>query len=299
MAESTGNPATAGKTGFVLSGGGSLGAIQAGMVRALYERDIAPDLIVGTSVGALNSAFLASRPPAVPTARTLADVWTSLRHRDVFPLSPLTALLGLLGFRDHLVSPRGLKKLLRRWVEFDRLEQAPVPLHLIATEVLTGDERRLSSGPAAEAARASAALPGVFPPVRIGGDPLMDGGVTNNTPISQALAHGATRIYVLPTGYPCALREPPGSALAVAAHALSLLIQRRLVEDIRRIPDGFPLIVLPPPCPLTVAPTDFSRSAELVERGLANARDFLDDLPPGLPAVPETLREPSHQHARP
>src|SRR5688572_4470825 len=98
-------------TAFVLSGGASLGAVQAGMLRTLYERGVAPDLIVGTSVGALNAAFIASRPPTPATAHDLADVWCGVGRGNVFPLNALTGFLGFFGARDHLISDRGLRKL--------------------------------------------------------------------------------------------------------------------------------------------------------------------------------------------
>src|SRR3954468_24786185 len=101
-------------TAFVLSGGASLGAIQVGMLRALYERDIAPDLIVGTSAGALNGAFVASRPQTVQTADQLARPGRSLRRASVFPLNPITGLLGFVGRRDHLVPASGLERLIDR-----------------------------------------------------------------------------------------------------------------------------------------------------------------------------------------
>src|SRR5690349_1075665 len=66
------------RTAFVLAGGAGLGAMQAGMVHALYERGIAPDLLIGTSAGALNAAFLASRPATMATVEDLAAVWRGL-----------------------------------------------------------------------------------------------------------------------------------------------------------------------------------------------------------------------------
>lgn len=125
---------------FVLSGGGSIGAIQVGMIQALYERGIAPDLIVAASVGALNGAFIASRPATVDTAGQLAEVWSKLRTRTVFPVAPaLGGVLGALGYRNHVASTQGLRTLLGRWLEFDDLAVSPIPLHLIATD---RDERR-------------------------------------------------------------------------------------------------------------------------------------------------------------
>jgi NTE family protein len=105
------------KVAFVLSGGASLGAIQVGMLRALYERDITPDLIVGTSAGAFNGAYIASRPQTTPTAESLARIWRGLRRGQVFPVNPVTGLLGFLGARDHLVPKSGLRRMISRLVE--------------------------------------------------------------------------------------------------------------------------------------------------------------------------------------
>ena len=262
-------------TAFVLSGGASLGGVQVGMLRALYERDIAPDLIVGTSAGALNGAYIATRPQATETADELADVWRHLRRGQVFPVNPLTGLLGFLGARDHLVPASGLRRLIERHVECELLEQMPIPLHVVAVDVTSGEELRLSAGPTLDAVLASAAIPAVLPPVPWDGRALMDGGVANNTPISHAIELGAERIYVLPTGHACSLDEPPASALAMALHAISLLTHRRLIDDIERHRADARLIVLPPPCPLGIQPIDFSHADQLIERGLCDARQFL------------------------
>src|SRR4051812_8060294 len=115
---------------FVLSGGASLGAVQAGMLRALYERGIAPDVIVGTSVGALNGAFIASRPQTVSTADALDEIWLELRRGQAFPLTPLPGLLGFLGPRDHLAPDAGLRRLVPRHMEQSQLQAMPIPLHV-------------------------------------------------------------------------------------------------------------------------------------------------------------------------
>src|SRR4051812_12532161 len=264
------------KVAFVLSGGAGLGAIQVGMLRALYERGIAPDVIVGTSAGAMNGAFIASRPQTVATADALASVWRDLRRGQVFPLNPVTGLLGFLGARDHLVPASGLRKLIAQHVQHAELEKLPIPLHVVAVDVISGEELRLSHGPVVDAVLASAAIPGVVAPVRWDDRTLMDGGVANNTPISHAVELGAQRIYVLPTGHACALHEPPRGALALALHAISLLTQRRLIDDIERHRGDARLIVLPPPCPLSIQPIDFAHPDELIGRALDDAREFLD-----------------------
>ncbi len=167
------------------------------MVHALYERGIVPDLLVGTSAGALNAAFLASRPATVATAEALAVIWRGLRRMDVLPLRPPALISGLAGRRDHLVPDLGLRQLAARHLQFQRLEQAAIPLHLVAFDLAAGHEVLLSDGPAADAVLAAAAIPGVLPSVRWRGRLLADGGIANNTPISHAVALGAERIYVL------------------------------------------------------------------------------------------------------
>jgi NTE family protein len=279
---------------FVLAGGASLGAIQVGMLRALYERGVVPDVIVGTSAGALNGAFIASRPPTVATADALAQVWRGLRRGQVFPVNPLTGLIGFLGLRDHLVPASGLRRLLAQHVEPERLEELEIALHVVAVDVISGEELRLSRGPLRDAVLASTAVPGVLPAVRWEGRALMDGGVANNTPISHAVELGAQRIYVLPTGHACALEEPPGNALGMALHAISLLTQRRLIDDIERHDQDAHLIVLPPPCPLQITPIDFGHADVLIDRALRDARAFLEDGGEERPAI----RMRMHRHAR-
>jgi NTE family protein len=256
---------------FVLSGGANLGAAQVGMLLALHEAGIEPDLVVGTSVGAINGAWVAADEPL----SGLADLWRGLSRGDVFPKDPVGGFLGFVGRRDHLVSSRGLRQLLERHLRFGMLEDAAVPFHVVAADVLSGLDVRLSSGPALEAILASAAIPGVFSPVEVAGRALMDGGVVNNTPISHAVALGADTVWVLATGYACALSEPPGSALGMALHAVSLVVHQRLALDVERYAGIVDLRVVPPLCPIAVPPTDFSQAASLIDRAQAHAREWL------------------------
>ncbi|MEP7178890.1 MAG: patatin-like phospholipase family protein [Pseudonocardiales bacterium] len=282
-------------TAFVLSGGGSLGSVQVGMLLALAEQGITPDLVVGTSVGAINAAWIAGRP-GVDGAPALADVWSSVHRGDVFPARPLTGLLGFLGRRDHLVPASALRALLRRHLTYERLEDAPIPVRVIATEVMTGLEVVLDHGNAVDAVTASSALPGVFRPVHVGGQDLIDGGIVNNTPISHAVEAGADRIYVLPTGYACALPDGPHSALGVTLHALTLLLQQRLIADVARYQHTVDIRVAPPLCPLTVSPTDFSHTTELIERSATTTRHWLESRD-HAPDQTRTLRPHRHDTA--
>lgn len=269
------------RTAFVLSGGASLGAMQAGMLRALYERGIVPDLIVGTSAGALNAAFVASRPQTAATAQELAQVWRSLDREDVFPVSARTLISGATAHADHLVPARGLQRIARRHLEIDRLEDASVPLHLVAFDLLSGAEVCLSRGPALEAVLAAAAIPGVLPTVSRGDQLLVDGGVVNNTPISHAVELGAERIYVLSTQDPIArgLPAPPRGALDAAVHAFTLLVSARLEADLARYATDAELIVLPATNRGHVQPTDFGHSSRLIGDALAAARTALAQTP--------------------
>jgi len=264
------------RTAFVLSGGASLGALQVGMLRALYERGITADLLVGTSVGALNAAFVASRSQTPATARALARVWRGVERGDAFPLSLRAVAGGLAGRRDHLVPACGLRQIIERHIELDDLAGAAIPLHLIAFDITTGSEVALSHGPACEAVLASCAIPGIFPPVAAGGRLLVDGGVVNNTPISHAVELGAERIYVLSTREPsCPQVNPPRTALDAAICGISLLMGSRLESDVGRYGREAELIVLPAPNAIQVQPTDFDHSSELTATAYSAARDAL------------------------
>jgi NTE family protein len=280
------------RTAFVLSGGASLGALQAGMLRALYELGIAPDLIVATSAGAINGSFVASRPQTVATARSLGRVWRGLQRDDIFPVRPWVLAGGLLGKRDHLISADALRRLVGPYLQFEDLAEAPIPLHVVAFDLETGCEVLLSDGPALDAVAASAAVPGVFPPVRIGDRRLIDGGVVNNTPISHAVDLGAQRIYVLPTADPSVL---PGArsrgAFGAAIGGLGLLMRSRLEADIARFSAEVDLVVLPAPNALDVMPTDFGHGDRLMRDGLLAARRRLaQPLEPAIPARRRSAR---------
>jgi NTE family protein len=264
------------QTAFVFSGGASLAALQVGMLQALYEHGIAPDVLVATSAGALNAAFIASRPQTTATVNELGRAWRNLEREDVFPVSLSALVGGVCGRRDHLVPDRALRRLIRRYLEFEDLAEATIPLHVLAFDLSEGRELLLSDGPALDAVTAAASIPGVFPPVRIGERRLVDGGVVNNTPISHAIALGAERVYVLPTQERSHRVAPvPHSALDAAIYGLGLLVDSRLEADIARYCDQAELIVLPAPNLGQVQPTSFEHASRLIADALAAARAML------------------------
>jgi len=280
-------------TAFVLSGGCSLGAVQVGMLQALEARGVRPDLLVGTSAGAFNAAYVSGHGLTAGSLARLEAVWAGLVRRDIFPLEATRVLRSLGGGSNALCSDRGLRSLVTRHLPFSRLEEAPIPLHVVATDFLSGQEVLLSSGPAVDAIVASGAIPGLLPSVPYGGSHLVDGGLADNVAISQAVALGARTVYVLPTGYSCALTRPPRTPLGAAAHAFSVLVQQRLVAELERYSDTARLVVLPPPCPIGIPAVDFGHARELVADGRATAAAALDhDAGRGSPATAVAL----HRH---
>ena len=245
------------------------------MLQALYEDGIRPDLLVGTSAGAINAAFAASRPATIETARDLQQVWRGLNRSEIFPANPLRAGLAIVGLRDHCVSAGSLRRMISRHVEIDRLEEAPIELHVVATDVLSGEEVLLSEGPAVDAVLASAAIPGVFPAVPWESRMLVDGGVVNNAPISNAVELGADQIYVLPAVGTGPLARAPRGALASAVAGMTRAITRRFAEDVTRYADSVDLKVLPAPGVEGIMPTDFGHADELIADGLRATRATL------------------------
>jgi NTE family protein len=279
-------------TAWVLAGGGSFGALQAGMLRALVAYGIVPDLIVGSSVGAVNGAYFAGTPSAEGVAQ-LEAIWRSLRRREVFPVT-WRSLLGLLTHRNFVVDPGGLRRIIEDRLPYRELEHAAIPLHVVATDLIAGGSVRLSSGPAVEAVLASCAIPAAFPPVRIGERYLIDGAVASNTPISIAVELGAKRVVVLPTGFACALEAPPRDAIGCALHAITLLIAHQLVAEIEHCREQVEIITVPPLCPLSVSPYDFSQAGELIERAAGQTQRWLNKGGLARQRVPSALRGHTH-----
>jgi NTE family protein len=262
-------------TAFVLSGGGSLGAVQVGMLQALADHGVRPDFLVGTSAGAVNAAWVAGHGMGSESLTGLASVWTGLRRRDVFPIRPLRSLLSMAGLKASLCPSGPLRALLETHMPYDRLEDAAIPVHVVATDALAGTEVLLSRGPAVDAVLASAAIPGVFDPVEVDNRLLCDGGVANNAALSQAIALGADHVVVLPAGTACALDRPPRSPLAAALHAVTLLIDGRLAVEILHYKGRVDLAVVPHLCPLSVHAADFRHAAELIERSRESTQRWL------------------------
>ena len=280
------------KTAFVFAGGGSFGAIQVGMLQSLAAHGITADMVVGSSVGALNGAFYAGDPTLKGVER-LATIWRALTRNDVFPMNWRT-VLSFLWHRDFLIPHDGIRKLIDDHIPYRNLQDAKLPLHIVTTDIVTGDSVVLSEGPIAEAIVASTAIPGAFAPVHYRNYYLADGAISSNTPIQVAVNKGAKRLVILPTGHACANEKPPVGAVANALHALTLLIARQLVSELESLGSEIEYFVVPPLCPLVGSPYDFSRTADHIDRAVESTDAWLaqHDLQQGR--IPHEMRLHSH-----
>lgn len=263
------------KTALIFAGGGSLGAIQVGMLKALAFHGVQPDLLVGSSVGAINAAYFAADPSPRGVAG-LEAIWRSLTRDEVFHYSWFGLLRSLLSKRTHLFDEKVFVQFLSRRLPYRDFQEANVPIHIIASDFVSGEEVVLERGDILPALLASAAIPGVFPPVKIDGRYLIDGGVANHTPVSTAIRLGATRLIVLPTGFTCEPVLPPTGALSIALHALNLIIARQLLQDLEGHRDQAKIAVVPPLCPLRTNPLNFQAAGALIDDGFAATTSWLE-----------------------
>ena len=280
------------QTAFVFAGGGSFGAIQVGMLQSLAAHGVGADMVVGSSVGALNGAFYAG-DPTVDGMERLGEIWRGLRRHDVFPMTWRT-LLGFLWRRDFLITHDGIRKLIDDHIPFRNLEDAQLPVHVVTTDIITGDSVVLSEGSASQAIVASTAIPGAFSPIHYKDYYLADGAISSNTPIRVAVAKGARRLIILPTGHACANDAPPVGAVANALHALTLLIARQLVNDLESLGPHIEYYVVPPLCPLVGSPYDFSRTADHIERAARATDAWLSQNGLTRREIPHELRPHDH-----
>lgn len=278
------------RTAFVLGGGGNLGAIQVGQLRALIERGIVPDMVVGCSVGALNGAAVAGNPTLQEVER-LARLWTGLTRNHIFPSSRLSRGPWLFLRNGLSAFPNaGLRRVIERWLTYGSFEEATLPLWIVATSVRTGLEHWFNSGDVAQALLASTALPGIFPPVEIGDEHFVDGGVVNNVPVSKALELGANRIYVLDVGSTERSKPAPRRPYEALLQAVGIAHTYRFRVDLDHVPEGVEMHRLPGVDPGKIRYDDFSRSGQLIDRAYKAAAAYLDAPTPEAPTGPSRLQ---------
>lgn len=277
------------RTAFVLSGGGPYGALQVGMLRALAEHKIFPDIVIGTSVGAINGALLAFEPTPGGIAR-MSAIWQNLSDDDLFPGARFkTSWARMLMRGNRVFENSGLRRLIETRLGPVRFEEAQVPFAVVATDLETGDEAMFGSGNVIEPLLASAAMPGIFPPVEIGGRQYIDGGVANSVPIAPAISMGASRIYVLNCSASQQDPRPLNRPMDHLLHAFLLARSRRQYLDRELYRDKVELIEMPVPrLGFDVGFTSFAHTRALLRAGYEHSSRFLDGesvADPGAPGM--------------
>jgi NTE family protein len=277
---STRVPAGRGGTAFVLGGGGVLGAAEVGMLQALFERGIRPDLIVGTSVGAINGALVAADPGPSAVDR-LRGVWEELASSRVFAGSLFGRVGTLVRTRTHLHPREPLRDLLEANLP-QTFSELRVPFQCVAASIERAAEQWFTDGALVDAVLASCAVPGLLPAVELGGEHYLDGGLVHSIPVGQAVALGADTIYVLHVGRIDRPLRPPSRPWDVALVAFEIARRHRFAADLAALPPGVTVRVLPsgnpaPPGAANLRYRDFSGVPARIEQACAAAGAYLDE----------------------
>jgi NTE family protein len=263
------------RTAFVLAGGGSRGAAQIGMLAALVDRGIRPDVVFGASVGAVNAAGFVADPTPEGVAR-MAETWRGLTSDDVFPHGRVPAPWRFLQQRESVHPSDGLRRIVEQGSGIKHFDEALIPLEVVATSLADGRPKWFSSGPATDAILASAALPSLLPPVRIDGEVFIDGGVVDNVPISRAIEHGCGRIFVLLCGPLHYAPVPPRRPVEAVLTAFFIAVHARFARERESVPPGVEVVVFSVGSEPISRYDDFSATESLLSAGQANAEAVLD-----------------------
>lgn len=260
---------------FVLGGGGSLGAVQVGMLRALVERQVAPDLVVGTSVGSLNGAFLAYDPLGV--VGRLEVLWRSMTRQTVFPGNLLAQARTLRQGRTHLFPDSGLRAVIEASLPPETtFADLLLPFAAVTVDVGTATPYVVRHGPLVPALLASAAIPGIFPAVALDGRRLYDGGLVANVPVTQALDLGAQSIVVLDTGFPGQLPAAPTTLAETMLFTATVAMRTQTVLEAPVVARQVPVVYVAVPPVVRVNFLDFSHTDALMRSAYDVASSFLD-----------------------
>jgi NTE family protein len=229
---------------YVLGGGGHMGAAEVGMLRALLERGLAPDLVVGTSVGALHGAMVAA-DPSVAAVEKLEGLWVELAGRVRERSAVIRDAASLIRTRTHMRSPQPFREAAVALLGVSTFEELAVPFQCVAASIERSAEHWFASGPLVDAILASSAVPGIFPPVEIDGQHFIDGGIVNSIPIDRAVALGAGEVYVLHAGRIDSPLAPPKGLRDVAMVAFEVSRRHRFMRALEEVPEGVTVHVLP------------------------------------------------------
>jgi NTE family protein len=273
-------------TAYVLGGGGSYGAVQLGMLRALAATDLSPDLVIGTSVGSVNGAVLAADPTRA--AGTLTRIWSQIDRKQVLPGNVVTSMIAARGGRSYLFDPGPLTELLSTYLPVRTIEELALPFVAVATDLDTGARVDLESGDLRSALLASSAVPAVFPWVERDGRRLVDGGLVANIPVRQAVERGARSVVVLDCGQFGGTGRWAVGLVGVIVQSLAIATRQQVITDLV-VAREVPVVYLPAPAAITSSIFDFAHTGPLSDHAYAEALQMLaglarrdEPLAPGL-----------------
>ena len=266
-------------TAFVLGGGGVLGAAEVGMLRALFEIGVTPDLVLGTSVGALNGAMVA-RDPSLGVIERLTELWQDTSTARAISDRPLRTVRRAVASGTHLYSGAYLQTRLAEEFGSTRFEDLQVRFQVCAASIERAAEHWFTTGPLVEAIMASAAVPGLLPPARVGDEHFLDGGIVNSIPLGRAIALGARRVYVLQVGRIDRPLRPPQRPWDVARVSFEIARRHRFARELAEAPDDVEVHVLPARGTSArddslLAHRDFSRVRSRIDASYEASRDYL------------------------
>jgi len=266
-------------TAFVLGGGGVLGAAEVGMLRALFEIDVVPDLVLGTSVGALNGAMVARDPTPAVIGR-LTELWKDANTSRAVSDRPLRTVRRAVSTGTHLYSAAYLQQRLVEEFGDIRFEDLQVRLQVCAASIERAAEHWFDRGRLVDAIMASAAVPGLLPPAEVDGEHFLDGGIVNSIPLGRAVALGADRVFVLQVGRIDRPLTVPKRPWQVARVSFEIARRHRFARELAEVPPGVQVHVLPargtsPRDDSLLAHRNFSTVTARIEGSYEASRDYL------------------------
>ncbi|MCX7618954.1 patatin-like phospholipase family protein [Tepidiforma sp.] len=257
-----------GRLALVLGGGGTLGVVQAAYIQAAFELGFRPDIVIGTSVGALNGAWVAMYPD---DPQGLLDVWRGLGRIRVLRWNPLHLAARVTRNPRALRDNDIVRGLIDAHVRDLRFEDARLELAVVATNLTRGRKHLFREGPLAPAIAASTAIPGVFEPVELAGELYVDGCITASVDIASALALGATEVLAIDLTPPAGAAAPPKTALGVLAQSFRIL-SRATTEAMEAIGRSAAAVQVVRPDLAGLSPWRLDVAEPLIQEQLAQAR---------------------------
>ncbi len=269
------------RVAFVLGGGGVLGASEVGMLRALLEADVRPDLVLGTSIGAINGAMIAA-DPSIAAIERLTELWQELIGGNVLGGSLLSQTKTLIRTKTNLHQADPLRDLLQSEFGDQSIDDLAVPFGCVAASIETASEHWFTDGPIVDAVLASSAVPGLLAPVEINGEHFMDGGLVDSIPVGRAVQMDMHTIYVLQVGRIETPLKAPTRPWEVGTVAFEIARRHRFSTTMANLPTHVKVHVLPTGNPVKVGGRqqfryrDFSAVPDRIRSAYEATRAYLN-----------------------